>query len=732
MPPLNLSKRLELLPQSKMIPSTPKETSPSGSPPSGNLTHRLPKFLQKYKDKADVKQLGGELLGLFNYHAFKTEALNVKSFEAILDNIKDRIFQKGIEDFKNSDSKFMTTKELNLNRNRYSKWLKVELREAEGPLLQGIFFRLMVLQETILPPYRFVHQEKIDGKESLTQFMNNLDEALVDLLSKKDLKSFLKTINESSHYYLGKLISKISDLKCIEFLQENNEGVLNKDLEAFLYTATFLAYTLQNLRHGHSKKWSEHISANCSDLLRTHLASRGSGNKYFFGYSTLTLVDLQGRKEKIVLEEIKEKVFPKESEECEAYHYFKFLIQEICSKGIHPEIDACAVTREIVSRALKSEDQKLHDWEIVAKFHPKEFVQLATEIFYLKHQSHILGNFLDLIPSEMQPAVFEEILIMLVKEGCKGSLERILKIVPLESHLKILEIIHAILDPRAFKTLSHLSSEKMIEDLYQLIEELYRKGIFPDRKALRILNKNPSIYIMKILNSTASGAMERFSRKLFDKYPGLSRPWKKYNGYFRGNFLANFKESEDVELGLIIKAKKNGFNMIQNRHLNVYFLPKAKDRNKMIKILSKELKCHTSFSNGNSYFFSPRISSVDIPFENCSLKFSELFKVLSMFAIMMDYDVSRTNQQEHAKGTKTPRGSKTSPRDYHSADFLQVLYPICLGNGFDFGFINNIEPKDRLKGSSEGEHLLLTDEEKPVKKNKGKDKEKGGQGIRED
>ena len=734
-PPIDLSKKVELRPShpnGKTTPSPPKEAGSSGSPPIGNLTHRFPKFLQKYKDKAVVKQLGDELLGLFHYQAFKVEALNVKSFEDILDDIKSKIFQRAMLDFKNTGSKSSASNQLHHNKIRYSNWLKVELSKAEGPLLNGIFLRLKLLREIVLPQFRFVHQEKIDGKESLTQFMNNLDEALIDLLRKTDLKSFLKTINQSSHYYLGKFISNVIDLKCIELLHECNGGVLNEDLEAFLYPATFLAYTLQSVRHGHSRKWSEGISANCSDLVRTHLASRGSGNKYFFGYSTVTLVDLKGRKARIVLDEIKEKIFPKESQGDEAYDYFKFLIQEICSKGIHPEIDASAVASEIVSRALKSEEEKLHDWEIVAKLYPKEFVQIASEIFFLRNQSHILEKILDLVPAEMQPTVFMEILIILVKDQWEGSLERILDAIPKQSHLEILKIICAILDQSDLKPLSHSSSETLIEDLYQLIGELHGKEALPDRKAIGILNKNPSIFIMKILNSTASGAMERFYRKLFDKYPGMALNWKKYEGYFKGNFLGNFKESEDVKkLSLVIKAKKNGFYMIQNRHLNVYYLPKATDRNKMIKFLSKELKCHTSFSNGDSHFFSPRISSVDIDCENCPLKFSELFNSLSMFAVMMDYDASKTNLQENPKETLNPKGSKTDLKEYYSPELLQVLGPISLGKDFDFGFTNYVELKDPLETGREVEYLFLTDEEEPEKHPKGKEKEKGGERIRD-
>ena len=61
----------------------------------------------------------------------------------------------------------------------------------------------------------------------------------------------------------------------------------------------------------------------------------------------------------------------------------------------------------------------------------------------------------------------------------------------------------------------------MIKDLYQLIEKLHQEDILPDRRAVGVLDKNPTIFIMKILNSTVSGHMERFRRKLIDKYPGI-------------------------------------------------------------------------------------------------------------------------------------------------------------------------------------------------------------------
>ena len=126
--------------------------------------------------------------------------------------------------------------------------------------------------------------------------------------------------------------------------------------------------------------------------------------KYLFGYHSITLVDLKGRKERFVLEDIKEEIFIKDSKGDETYEYIYFLIQKICKKGIHPEIDADFVAREIVNRALKSEEEKLHDWEIVANLNPSELIEFASEIFCSRNQTEILENILDKFPEKNAPS----------------------------------------------------------------------------------------------------------------------------------------------------------------------------------------------------------------------------------------------------------------------------------------------------------------------------------------
>ena len=72
-------------------------------------------------------------------------------------------------------------------------------------------------------------------------------------------------------------MTKIADNKCLELLRNSSNEEIDRDLEDVLSPVVLLAYTLQNLRHANSKKWSERVSANCSDIVRTHLASRWSG-----------------------------------------------------------------------------------------------------------------------------------------------------------------------------------------------------------------------------------------------------------------------------------------------------------------------------------------------------------------------------------------------------------------------------------------------------------------------
>ena len=98
-----------------------------------------------------------------------------------------------MEDFKNADAKLLAN-QLYPDNIRNSNWLKAQLKKHAGLFLNAIFARLRLLHETILPRFRFVHQKKIDGKESFRLFFDHLEEALADLLRKKIRPPSLKPL----------------------------------------------------------------------------------------------------------------------------------------------------------------------------------------------------------------------------------------------------------------------------------------------------------------------------------------------------------------------------------------------------------------------------------------------------------------------------------------------------------------------------------------------------------